>query len=209
VPLPKASTFVGSTAKTSAGPPPSWWTPSSVTSNRQLPCHLFPRRPLPQAAASRCKVARSVTRRALRTRPPRRARGPSVAARRQHDIGVRSEVDRLLLCRAGGEVKRSVEPHRDQRGDVRAPVRTHRRNPADLGRLEHLACRRPRRRLGIGIAETAGRAASPGQTSSLRWSMTGRPGRRGRESIGHDAVEHVDPSSHRRTSGRRCDRRSP
>jgi hypothetical protein len=68
---------------------------------------------------------------------------PLAAAGREHDLLVPGQVDRLLLGCTGAEVETVVGPHRHQRRDVRPSVTANRRDPEQLGGLEHAEHIRP------------------------------------------------------------------
>src|SRR5438477_4506768 len=90
----------------------------------------------------------------LRPRADVEAALPVVAAGCQHHVSVSPEVDRLLLLGASGEMHGAIQPDRDQRADVRAPVASDGGDPEQLGGLEGALGRRPIRGGGVGVAES-------------------------------------------------------
>lgn len=62
---------------------------------------------------------------------------PLVAAGRKDDVPVASQIDGLLFARAGGKVDGIVQPNSRERGDMGSTIGSDRRNPGQLGLLEH------------------------------------------------------------------------
>src|ERR1700730_5402601 len=78
-----------------------------------------------------------------------------VAAGREDAGRVLRQVPGLAFGGTGAEVQRTVQPDSQQRGDVRASVRTHCRQPVHLGISQVAACLGPAGRDGTGAAERA------------------------------------------------------
>jgi hypothetical protein len=78
---------------------------------------------------------------------------PVVAPSRQSHVRVAAQIDRLLLGAPRAEVKGSIEPHGGEWRDVGASVGSDRREPKQLGRLEHAARLIPTRGDRFRIAE--------------------------------------------------------
>src|SRR4051794_40443378 len=68
---------------------------------------------------------------------------PAVAPGGQDHARIGLQVDGLLLARARRKVNGLVEPHGDERGDVRSTVVTDRRDPEQLSGLQHSKARGP------------------------------------------------------------------
>src|SRR6266566_2852137 len=62
---------------------------------------------------------------------------PVVAAGRQNHVRVPTKVHGLLFAGAGGEVDGPIEPHGNERSDVGATIGPDRRDPEQLGLLQH------------------------------------------------------------------------
>ena len=110
VPLPNAKTFLGATENTSAvfwpsvsRNPPSW----TVYCHR--PSHFRP-----QASAKRSRTSGSVCRTATPSTATSIPRSQGLQPVVRTTLRVPAQVDCLLLIAPGGEVKRTVEPHRDE-----------------------------------------------------------------------------------------------
>src|SRR5205814_7533414 len=69
---------------------------------------------------------------------------PSVVPGGERAVRVPRQVDALLLAGAGTKVERGVAPHRGNRSDVGATVRSDRRDPEELGLVDDSANVRPR-----------------------------------------------------------------
>src|SRR5262249_49607759 len=99
-----------------------------------------------------------------------------VLARREHTMRIRGEVLRLAFARARAEVGRAVEPHAEQRRDMRAAFRANGREPIHPGILELTTPARPLGRDGVGITERGAEfrhRARPGNISHA--AMIARP----------------------------------
>jgi hypothetical protein len=78
---------------------------------------------------------------------------PVVAAGRQNHVWVPTQVHGLLFGGAGAEVESPIEPHGNQRSDVGSTVGPHRRDPEQLGLLQHATRLLPSRGNRVRVAE--------------------------------------------------------